>query len=392
MHGLTATGKPLRDHFEIVGHNEALLWINDIVKGNKPLTEQFIRELHQMILKERYQKRIKTPDGNYATTWVEVGQYKNKPNHVETSTGELFYFALPEETPAKMGELVDWFNTEAKNNELHPLLLAAELHYRFVRIHPFDDGNGRVARLLTNFALMRFGYCPLIVDTNTKVGYLTALEAYDAGQDEAYYGFMAQALADSMNLMLQGARGESLEQEEDWKKKLKLIQKSIQEKTPSLATKTPDLLNQRIKDSFQIVYKELLIALAPFDEIYSSTNHQPDRIISGKGPVANGVKSDTIVSQKQADELQRIEFTLNWEALKHSTNERYDIGVAVGFDLSDPYFYTLNSSTTRNPFIKKKYTNPITTEERKSFINVIGKRLAGTLEEQNQEIQSNKSQ
>ena len=139
-------GKPLQDHLEIEGHNEAIEHISEIVKGDYPLTETLIRQIHKLLLKKSYSVSAITPDGLPTTKVIEVGKYKMLPNHVKTVTGEIFYFASPEETPFLMTALVEWYREKAEDPATNPLLLAAEFHYRFIRIHPFDDGNGRTAR------------------------------------------------------------------------------------------------------------------------------------------------------------------------------------------------------------------------------------------------------
>ncbi|MEO1712795.1 MAG: Fic family protein, partial [Bacteroidota bacterium] len=175
LHGITAQGKPLRDHSEIVGHNDAVQWIMEIIKDDRPLNEQFIRELHQMILKEPYEVDAVTPTGERTKKKVNIGEYKSSPNYVKTSTGEILQFASPEETPAKMQDLIDWYKSLAQDREHNPIFLATQFHYRFIRIHPFDDGNGRTARILMNFILMRAGFPPAIIRTERKKEYLSVL-------------------------------------------------------------------------------------------------------------------------------------------------------------------------------------------------------------------------
>ncbi len=85
LFGITAQGKPLKDHFEITGHNEAINWILEIVKDETPLTEKFIRELHTLLLKESSYKEAQTPDGKPTRRKIEVGKYKTLPNHVKKS-------------------------------------------------------------------------------------------------------------------------------------------------------------------------------------------------------------------------------------------------------------------------------------------------------------------
>lgn len=167
LHGITAQGKPLKDHFEITGHNEAIKWVEDLVRGEHPLTENFIRELHTLLLKSPYEVKAITSDGQPTTRRIAIGQYKTAPNHVRTKTGEIFRFATPEETPAKMHDLIQWYRDRSEEPDVNPILLAAEFHYRFIRIHPFDDGNGRTARILMNFILMKFGYPPAIIKTES---------------------------------------------------------------------------------------------------------------------------------------------------------------------------------------------------------------------------------
>ena len=80
-----------------------------------------------------------TPDGRRVRRAIAIGQYKTLPNNVETSTGETYYFTPPEHVPQEMTDLIDWYR-EQESAGTHPIIIAAAFHYRFVRIHPFDDG------------------------------------------------------------------------------------------------------------------------------------------------------------------------------------------------------------------------------------------------------------
>ena len=227
LKGLTAGGKPVRDHEEISGHNEAINVIIEYIKQREPLTEIFIRQLHTLILVRPFFADAKTADGVPTKRLIKVGVYKTEPNHVETQTGEMFYFAEPIETPAKMQELVEWFRVKAESPETNPILLAAEFHYRFVLIHPFDDGNGRLARLLMNFALMKFGYPPVIIKNEDKDNYIAALEQASFSILEPFVDYVAVNLAWSIEIMIRGAQGESIEESEDLDKELALLQRKF---------------------------------------------------------------------------------------------------------------------------------------------------------------------
>ena len=135
LHGLTAHGKPLRDHLDIEGHDEAVKAIEDAVKSNEAFNQVFIRNLHTVLLKEPYETAAITPDGQRVKRRIAVGAYKTQPNNVRTSTGETYYFTPPEQVQAAMSDLVDWYRKKEDEGE-HPVIMAATFHYRFVRIHP----------------------------------------------------------------------------------------------------------------------------------------------------------------------------------------------------------------------------------------------------------------
>ncbi|MEI2688969.1 MAG: Fic family protein [Anaerolineae bacterium] len=211
LHGITAQGKPFRDYLDIKGHNEAIAYLEQMVRGQEPLTEVVIRELHRILLVEPYEMDAVTADGRPARRRIAIGQYKTAPNHVRTSTGEIHYYATPEETPAQMGDLMAWYRQEIEGDALHPLLLAASFHYRFVAIHPFDDGNGRMARLLMNLILMQRGYVPIVIRLDSRTDYLLALETADAGELAAFVALVGEELIHSLELFIRAATNQDLQ-------------------------------------------------------------------------------------------------------------------------------------------------------------------------------------
>lgn len=146
---------------------------------NQPLSEYFIRVLHQTLLREDYTVYRQLPDGTHTSYIVHAGQYKTRPNSVITITGERFEYASPEETPALMKDLIEWYNQEEQAGTMTPIELASLFHYRYIRIHPFEDGNGRISRLIVNYILYRHGYPMIVVRTKDKKNYLTALSQSD---------------------------------------------------------------------------------------------------------------------------------------------------------------------------------------------------------------------
>lgn len=151
----------------------------EAVNCNLPLTQNFIRTLHHTLIREDYTEYRTLPNGVQTSFVVHAGQYKTRPNSVITRYGYRFEYASPEETPALMSDLVDWYNEEEQRGELTPVELAALFHYRYIRIHPFEDGNGRIARLLVNYILARHGWPMIVVRSRKKQEYLEALHQSD---------------------------------------------------------------------------------------------------------------------------------------------------------------------------------------------------------------------
>ena len=154
--GLTIEGKPLRDVYEAVGHAKAYDYMYEL-SHNEPLTEEVICNLHKLFYQQMDSER--------------AGQYRKVPVFI---SGSRYSVSPVAEIDKRMKQLVQWYNNN--ENKLHPVVLAAELHKRFVFIHPFIDGNGRMARLLMNLSLMRNDYNIAIIPAVTRSEYISALE------------------------------------------------------------------------------------------------------------------------------------------------------------------------------------------------------------------------
>ncbi|MDX2063710.1 MAG: Fic family protein [Bacteroidia bacterium] len=209
LNGLTAHGKPLRDHQEIKNHDEIVQWLEAFVRDEPEveLTQHLVRELHQRLLGEPYWVPAQTPEGAPTQKQIVPGRYKQAPNHVRTPTGEIHYYAAPEDVQPRMNELFEWLASGSAT--LHPVERAALFHYRFVAIHPFDDGNGRMSRILMNLLLMRAGFVPAVVTKAQRPSYIEALEEADqTGSTDAFVGVIAAAAQRSLDIYLKAARGE----------------------------------------------------------------------------------------------------------------------------------------------------------------------------------------
>lgn len=180
LFGKIAGEAQVRDIQEMMASNVGLKMMSEeALLKDMPLTQNFIRTLHQTLLREDYTVYRELPNGVQTGYIIHAGQYKTRPNSVITRYGDRFEYASPEETPALMTDLVNWYNSEEEIGKLTPIELAALFHYRYIRIHPFEDGNGRIARLMANYILSRHGLPMIVIRCRKKQDYLEALHQAD---------------------------------------------------------------------------------------------------------------------------------------------------------------------------------------------------------------------
>ena len=210
IHGRTAGGHPMRHYEEMKAHDVAVDHTRNLASAERVLGEGDIRDLNKILLKEPFWHIAQTPDGQQTRKRIVPGEYKTQPNHVRTATGELHRFAEPEENPELMERWTRDFQRDlARTADPLPLFLAKS-HWNFLRIHPFDDGNGRTARLLTNYVLLRHGLPPMAIKTAERDRYIGALQNADVGRMEPLAGFMLENVLWSLGLAIRAAKGESI--------------------------------------------------------------------------------------------------------------------------------------------------------------------------------------
>lgn len=170
--GITIGKKPISDVQGAKNHPEAIEFIEKIVYGEEEITEDIVLQINGIIL-----KRIELEAGQYRTRGVRV-------------TGATFTPTRSDEVPQETRKLLEWLKKNIE--EYTPIELAARFHHKFVQIHPFQEGNGRTARLLLNAILMKEGY-PFIINITNKdrAKYLTALQEADFGNMGALVNFIA---------------------------------------------------------------------------------------------------------------------------------------------------------------------------------------------------------
>lgn len=190
--GLTSEGRPLKDYLEAKNHAEAIDALYDIINKKRGLTESVIKELHGVLLKGMEFTYAKGASGKIIKKALHAGMYKTQPNHVLTIKGTIHHYADPLKVKDEMESLLKWYHSDKKT---HVIEKAARFHYRFVSIHPFDDRNGRMARLLMNLILMQSGYTPAVIKNSDRRKYLEVLAQGDTTGDlTLFITFIAEQL------------------------------------------------------------------------------------------------------------------------------------------------------------------------------------------------------
>ncbi len=214
----------MRDYEEMKAHDLAIEKVRELAKDKeRGLIEADIRTLNLLVLKEPFWKEAETPDGQSTRKQIFPGQYKTQPNHVRTPTGEIFKFAIPEEVPGKMQELMEWFKESIESPSVPIASFLAQLHHRFIIIHPFDDGNGRIVRLLLNYALIRLGYPPFVIENRDRESYFSALQKADTGNMDVLAIYLGRTLVSWLEIGIKAAEGKDISEPEDIEKEVDIF-------------------------------------------------------------------------------------------------------------------------------------------------------------------------
>lgn len=405
--GETTGDAKIKDYEEMKAHNVGLELVKrEAVDKERPLTEAFIRELNRTILVENFWKAAQTSTGEATQMEVQVGVYKTRKNSVITATGEVFDYASPEETPAMMTDLVVWYNAEEQKGELSSIELATLFHYRYIRIHPFEDGNGRIARLLVNYILYRHGYPMIIVRSDDKENYLRILHQCDVkvglkptdganssvSQIKPFVEYLEAQLQWALELGIKAAKGESLEEADDLDKKLALLKQEIEAEDSENELKiklTPLVITECYHKWGKELFTKLAKTVVKFNEFYNEPNHNITYNIEGKGrnfSFNSDVDLTNLDGEMNAwltgNEIKNASLILNtsFGAFKKGGTEPFGCNyrVLVNFTI---YYYTIDleyfdtkttNKTTMN-FVEKRLLHKlVTTEEIKEINNIWG--------------------
>ena len=248
----------------------AFEYVLDAATKTTPISESWIRQLHEIACRSQETYHVHTQQGPQDLP-LPKGAYKTEPNSpVNVSTGRVHHYASPLDTPAEMTRLVHELRTSAFEHA-HPVVQATYAHYAFVCVHPFADGNGRVARLLASVYLYRTPGIPLVVFADQRNSYLDALEAADAGHHQLFTEFIGARVTDAIQLVREYTTGSGLPP----------VGRSVQDLTASLTGR------------FGVTYPEMDAAAS---RLLDQVGNEVDRRLSGVALPPNVTSQVTTVT------------------------------------------------------------------------------------------------
>lgn len=367
----TTGGHDFRELEEMKGHDVAYRLVEDWAKDEeRPLSESNIKQLNQIILVRAFYKEAELPSGEKTRRIINIGNYKEFPNSVRLANGEMFHYASPAETPIKMGELIEWYR--ANDGKLQPIELATIFHHKFVLIHPFDDGNGRVARLVMNYVLLRNNLPPIVIKSADKSNYLKALNRADTGDMQFLINYMADQLIWSLELSIKAAKGESLEEQQDWMKKLQVLKSDLSRNKEIKAKKSAQVIADCVTNQlFPFIDRIQADFIKYFGDLFLNINLG---FSSSSDPKNDYTSLDEGIEKfmRYRDKYSsHIEFSFSFKNFNRNGTNAFDLSLV--FDVKfDEFNYVINT-LEGDCKIEKYYDEGVNDVEYSDVINETGR-------------------
>ena len=256
-------GKSMKDVAEMRGHDHIITDIIKIGQGDNRILEKRIKDIHTAIM---YEEIIKNRH--------KIGVWKTKPNHIINYKGEKNDFTKPENVAEELHNLLDKTNAKldlffADKKTEHPIIIATKFHIEFLSIHPFYDGNGRTARILSNLILISCGYPPIIIKNDVKDTYyklLADIQVY-GGNINLLENFLSERLLNSQQLILNALDGKDIEELDDVDKEINLFKKDFANKD-EVIQKTDEVVYNTYKSSISPLLILFLKKHEQFEDLF----------------------------------------------------------------------------------------------------------------------------
>ncbi len=171
---------------------EAVNWVFDIIQNNTPFSVWTINQLHELVTRHQTTTKAIDPQGRKVDIPLLKGRFKEQENNPIRLDGTKYLYCPPAYVASEMDNLIRTYN-QLEANKIHPLILAAWVHHAFTTIHPYQDGNGRVVRLIASLIFIKAGFFPLtVLREEAKVKYIEALEKADNDEAQPFVTYLGE--------------------------------------------------------------------------------------------------------------------------------------------------------------------------------------------------------
>lgn len=381
--------KPIKDVLEMKGHDEVISEILKIGKGELRLSERRIKDIHTGIMHEE------SVDGKN-----KIGQWKQTPNEIINHKGEKYLFVAPELVVDRMHDLlnrtnaaIDAIQSDAKNAP-HPIDVALQFHLEYLEIHPFYDGNGRTARILTNLILIALGYTPFWITTKERsiyYNYISDIQSY-GGDKQAFYQFVAGLIERSEQLVLDVIEGKDIEDENDIEKELEILKRQLKAKDDKVVPKTNEVIQELYKNSYRKLFEQLIEKTKKFDEMFVQKRFQSsaesnrsrnqgieyfDEFFENLYEEKKNTTEDIYGEEPKYKRIDALRLGILYDGFKHDGTNTFQQYTNI-WVMFQQYYYIINDTNSQpenNFLLKKLYSDPLTDEEIKVVVNKLTKKL-----------------
>lgn len=380
---ITVKGKPLKDIREMKGHDEVMLQILRVGRGELRLSPTRVREMHRAVIVEEEPEKQ-----------GQIGEWKKENNHIINHRLERFDFVPYDEVPESMQNLLNWLNAgldkikSGKKDAPAPLLLAFEFHLRYLTIHPFLDGNGRTARLLTNLLLVSCGYPPFWVSEGGEKDiynrYLADVQAY-GGDPDLLYDFLAGLVLRSLYLTADAIEGKDIEGDEDWLKKLQLLKSSLSAEDQVKLSRTVEAVSDIFTHSILPCIEQVMDKLSAYDDLFLNK-----KLYFGDENVISEVNTKDDVARMiigRLSDLRSIAFSYQLQGFKKTSQTPFDISCRLLWRLQESDYAFYLSGYNDSPQFYRYYHQFYTQDDITEITKQCGQFMLSQIEKHIQRIQ-----
>ena len=261
-----------------------------------------------------------------------------------------------------MNKLINWLNNhidppkrKRKKYDLHPLLIAAGFHTQFIKIHPFGDGNGRMARILTNLILMVCGYVPAIIKLDRRKDYFTSINTSSLERPEDLATFLGEAVIETLELSINAAKGDSIENEDDIDKELDLLDKKLKAQELEAPIRNKGHIENILKLSAFPFFDKAIELFSKFDRFFEAIDKN---IFVNSGAFVSTMedRKSHILGMVEKEEPRDVYLQYQLVNLKNSTKE-VGIGIKIQYKFLKGSYSITDSLTNKTTDLRYNQFN-----------------------------------